>query len=174
MVNKIKAYNIFITSWGWVSFAADQDGVRLLILPEKNREDVVAETEKMASLVNSVEKNEPCVELVKKIEDYFKGDKVDFSNTQVNLKRYSAFQKKILQTVKKIPYGETRSYKEVAEISGYPKAYRSVGTTMKHNSIPLIIPCHRVIKSDGNLGGFSAKGGINLKKRMLNLESKFN
>ena len=81
------------------------------------------------------------------------------------------FQKKVLLTVKEIPYGQTLSYREVAEIAGYPKAYTAVGTTMKHNHIPLIIPCHRVIKSDEGLGGFSARGGIGLKEKMLNLES---
>ncbi|MBU4603171.1 MGMT family protein, partial [bacterium] len=77
-----------------------------------------------------------------------------------------------LQTVRKIPYGETRSYKEAAEAAGCPRAYRAVGNTMRNNPLPLIIPCHRVIKSDGSLGGFSGKEGIVLKKKMIDLESE--
>ncbi|MGB2782790.1 MAG: MGMT family protein, partial [Atribacterota bacterium] len=89
----------------------------------------------------------------------------------LNLDNYTNFQKKILQTVKKNPYGGIRSYKEVAETAGYPLACRAVGNTMRNNPLPLIIPCHRVIKSDGGLGGFSGKEGIALKKKMIDWES---
>jgi len=171
MSKAMQGYDVFLTSWGWASMAIDSLGVRFLILPEKNKEDVVFESEKMMKLVNLTGKNNKCQDLIQKIIDYFNGIKVDFSKYQVNLSGYTTFQEKILQTVKEIPYGETLSYKEVAEISGYPGAYRAVGSTMRHNNIPLIIPCHRVIKSDNGLGGFSARGGIDLKKEMLNLES---
>ena len=73
-------------------------------------------------------------------------------------------------TAKEIPYGETRTYRWLAEQSGFPRAYRAVGGVMKINPLPLIIPCHRIIGSKGQLTGFSARGGEELKRRMLVLE----
>ena len=68
------------------------------------------------------------------------------------------FQKKVLLETLKIPRGQTRTYKQIASRIGHPKAYRAVGTALKRNPIPIIIPCHRVIKSDGTLGNYSGEG----------------
>ncbi len=67
-----------------------------------------------------------------------------------------------------MPYGETRSYKWLAGEAGSPRAYRAVGQAMAKNPFPLVVPCHRVVASDGSLGGFS--GGLDLKKALLDLE----
>jgi len=171
MLRSKENYKIFHTSWGWVSIGIDSQGVKFLILPEKNKEDVLFETEKIGKMMSQIGDNKSCRDLEKEIVNYFEGTKVDFSKYPLNLSGYSMFQKKVLLIVQKIPYGKTMSYKQVAEIAGYPGAYRAVGTTMKLNNIPLIIPCHRVIKSNGSLGGFSANGGTGLKERMLILES---
>ena len=80
------------------------------------------------------------------------------------------FEKKVLREVLKIPIGEVRSYKWVARRIGKPKAYRAVANALRKNPYPLLIPCHRVIKSDGKLGGYS--GGKSLKKELINLEKK--
>lgn len=77
------------------------------------------------------------------------------------------FQLKVYRQVAAIPYGETRSYSEIALSVGHPNAYRAVGTVMSHNRLPLVIPCHRVVASSG-LGGYG--GGLDLKKRLLRLE----
>jgi len=164
-------YVIFLTAWGWAGFAADQKGLRILVLPEERKEDVLCKIKETIGDNDIKEENNGFEKLIQKIKEYFEGKKVDFLDWQLNLDNYTNFQKKILQTVRKIPYGETRSYKWVAQAAGYPRAYRAVGNTMRNNPIPLIIPCHRVIKSNGMLGGFSGKEGIALKKRMIDLES---
>jgi O-6-methylguanine DNA methyltransferase len=82
--------------------------------------------------------------------------------------RGTPFEKKVWSALKKIPYGRTRSYKEIAETIGHPKAFRAVGNANGRNSIPLIIPCHRVIESNGGLGGFGH--GLKVKKQLLKLE----
>lgn len=82
--------------------------------------------------------------------------------------RGTFFEKKVWSALKKIPYGQTRSYKEIAEGIGHPKAFRAVGNANGRNSIPLIIPCHRVIESNGGLGGFGH--GLKVKKQLLKLE----
>jgi len=70
--------------------------------------------------------------------------------------------------VAKIPYGETLSYREVALRAGFPRAFRAAGGALGRNPLPIIVPCHRVIRSDGGLGGFG--GGIEIKKFLLELE----
>jgi methylated-DNA-[protein]-cysteine S-methyltransferase len=86
----------------------------------------------------------------------------------VDLSSGTAFQRKVWRALTKIPYGQTRSYAWVARAIGAPKALRAVGTACGANPVPLIIPCHRVIASDGSLGGFG--GGLRLKRRLLRLE----
>ncbi len=78
------------------------------------------------------------------------------------------FQKKVWSALTKIPYGQTRSYRDVAKSVGNPKAFRAVGNANGQNPIPLIVPCHRVIESNGGLGGFGH--GIKVKKRLLDFE----
>ncbi|MFH1397518.1 MAG: MGMT family protein [Candidatus Omnitrophota bacterium] len=80
------------------------------------------------------------------------------------------FAKKVYKAVLSIPLGEVRTYKWVAKKCGHPKAFRAVGQILKHNPYPLIIPCHRVIKSDNNMGGYNQ--GIKPKKILLDLEKK--
>lgn len=75
------------------------------------------------------------------------------------------FEKKVWETLRKIPYGETRTYKWLAEEIGHPQAFRAVGNALGKNPLPIIFPCHRVIEADGSLGGYS--GGIDIKRRLL-------
>ena len=80
------------------------------------------------------------------------------------------FEKKVLKEVMKIPLGETRTYKEIANLAGRPGAWRAAAQALKKNPFPLFIPCHRVINSNGKLGGYSLGKGI--KKDLINLEKK--
>ena len=82
----------------------------------------------------------------------------------------SPFRKKVLETQRKIPYGKTCSYQEVARMVGNQKAFRAVGSANAQNPLPLYFPCHRIICSDGSLGGFG--GGLITKKFLLSLEQK--
>ena len=84
--------------------------------------------------------------------------------------RGTDFQMAVWRALLDIPYGETRSYKEIAEQAGSPKAFRAAGMANNRNPIAIIIPCHRVIGSDGTLVGYG--GGMEIKKRLLELESK--
>jgi O-6-methylguanine DNA methyltransferase len=86
----------------------------------------------------------------------------------LDLSAGTAFQQAVWQALCRIPYGETRSYAWVAGQIGRPRATRAVGSACGANPIPVIVPCHRVIASDGSLGGFSC--GLKWKKRLLALE----
>ena len=83
----------------------------------------------------------------------------------------SNFKKLVFEKIDKIPYGETRSYKDIAIAIGKPNSYRAVANACAKNPLPIIRPCHRVIRSDGKIGGYSAKGGIVLKRALLKCES---
>jgi methylated-DNA-[protein]-cysteine S-methyltransferase len=81
----------------------------------------------------------------------------------------SAFQTSVWNELKKIPYGKTKTYKEIAVSADNPKSCRAVGNACGKNPIPIFIPCHRVVGSDGNLTGYA--GGINIKKKLLEIEN---
>ena len=99
---------------------------------------------------------------------YFSGETVSFSEYPLDLSRQAPFHRRALLAARRIPRGEVRTYAWVAARAGSPRAARAVGQAMSRNTIPLIIPCHRVIASDGGLGGFG--GGLELKRALLLLE----
>ena len=92
----------------------------------------------------------------------------------MNIKKntLTVFEQNVLKELMLIPEGQTKSYKEIARLIGKPSAYRAVANACAKNPYPKIIPCHRVVKSDGSLGGYSATGGIKMKRKLLNQESK--
>lgn len=107
-------------------------------------------------------------DVIEQLQEYFAGQRRIF---RLALKpRGTEFQRAVWSELEKIPYGETISYKELAVRIGKPKAIRAVGAANGANPIPIIVPCHRVIGNDGSLTGFG--GGLPLKKRLLELESR--
>ena len=102
-------------------------------------------------------------------DEYFKGKRKTF-DVPITF-HGSDFKVKIWKALHTIPYGETRSYGEVAAITGNPKASRAVGMANKRNPIPIIVPCHRVIGHDGSLTGYA--GGLKLKSQLIELEKNF-
>jgi len=110
--------------------------------------------------------------LAAKLSDFLEGKDPHFDMDDFALldtAKLTAFTRKVLLTLfTKVPRGTVVSYKELAELSGYPKAVRAVGSVMAKNPFPLIIPCHRVIKSDSSLGNYGP--GKKLKEHFLKLE----
>ncbi|MDP9249656.1 MAG: MGMT family protein [bacterium] len=84
--------------------------------------------------------------------------------------RGTVFQKKVWKELLKIPTGKTLTYKELAAKVGKPRAVRAVANAVGANPMPPVIPCHRVVRSDGTLGGYSARGGIKIKRKLLQKE----
>lgn len=105
--------------------------------------------------------------LYQDISRYLSGEKVDFSQYETDLSSLSEFQQLVLNETRKIPYGETITYSELARCIGKEKAVRAVGTALSKNPYPIIIPCHRVVARSGD-GGY--RGGMELKKRLLEME----
>jgi O-6-methylguanine DNA methyltransferase len=104
---------------------------------------------------------------IKELRDYFSGGPGAF-NQEVKFLTGTEFEKKVWSVLPEIPFGETRSYKWVAEKTGNPAAVRAVGRALSKNPVPVVIPCHRVIESDGSIGGYSS--GVDVKRRLLEME----
>jgi len=106
--------------------------------------------------------------LVKKeLTEYFEKGRRDFTCGTV-FTEGTGFEKLVWDTLREVPYGETRTYKWMAERIGKPHAFRAVGNALAKNPIPIIFPCHRIIESDGSLGGYSS--GVDVKRRLLEIE----
>ena len=103
---------------------------------------------------------------LRQLEEYFAGTRRSF-DVPLSLKG-TEFQKKVWHALKEIPYGHTACYQEVAAMIGNEKASRAIGNANHHNPVVIIVPCHRVIRADGSIGGYG--GGIERKKYLLNLE----
>lgn len=117
--------------------------------------------------IDGVRKKTKAIEqVIKEITEYFKGERIEFS-FKMNEKA-SPFQKKVFGYLKTIPYGKTRTYSDVAMAIGDKRYARACGRAIGKNPIMIAIPCHRVIRKDNTLGGFS--GGVENKKILLNLE----
>jgi O-6-methylguanine DNA methyltransferase len=99
--------------------------------------------------------------------EYLSGKRAFFS-VPVDLSEIGEFQRRVLETARRIPFGEARPYAWVAERIGRPRAVRAVGTALGRNPVPFILPCHRVWRSDGGLGGYLF--GVEIKSRLLELE----
>lgn len=104
----------------------------------------------------------------KELADYFAGRLRSFT-IPCDLSVLPSFTQAVLRVTSRIPHGEVRSYRWVAQCLKKPKATRAVGNALARNPIPIIIPCHRVVRSDGTLGGFAL--GVKWKKRLLELEN---
>ncbi len=109
--------------------------------------------------------------LVRRLQAFAAGEPVDFEAVLVDLDGLTAFRRRVLEMCRRIPYGTTLTYGQLATRAGSPGAARAVGACMAANRIPLVIPCHRVVAGDGGLGGFSSPGGTSMKRRLLKMEA---
>jgi methylated-DNA-[protein]-cysteine S-methyltransferase len=172
-------YTIFKTKWGYFGLAANEKGLFRTVLPcpalKITKKYLVAHVRRSASEVGGLDSPKFDKNLLKSLQNkiiaYFEGKPVSF-NESLDLAELTSFTRKTLAACKKIPSGETVTYSQLAAMVGKPNAGRAVGNALAKNPIPLIIPCHRVIRSDGSLGQFSAPGGTALKRKLIALESR--
>jgi len=170
-MQKTTKYTIFQTKWGYFGLAGTEYGLCRTQLPGSKAEKIKSLL--LKNLPNPQYDKSFCKILQQQITAYFEGTCVNFSrDIPLILDGFSSFGKTVLTTCREIEIGQTITYGQLAKKAGRPNASRAVGSTLAKNPLPLIIPCHRIIRSDGKMGGFSAPGGITLKKKMLELESQ--
>ena len=162
-------YDVFETPAGWMGVVASDKGLRRTTLPQAYAEDCVEQ------LGDALERALPSPDRFERLRDkltrYFDGDDVSFADEPLDIEDASAFHRAAWDACRSIPKGETRTYKWLAEQAGNPLAPRAAGQAMAKNRLAIVIPCHRVIASDGSLRGYG-KGAtrLDLKQRLLDLE----
>ena len=161
-------YAVFRTKWGYFGLAGTDKALLRTCLPVSQPgkakrcllKGLPAKCDR--TLFNTLQRQ---------IIAYFEGTYVDFDrNIPIVLDGFSQFAGRVLTACRNIRFGQTLTYGQLAKKAGNPTAARAIGRVMASNPLPLIIPCHRVICSDGRIGGFSARGGTKLKNRLLQLE----
>ncbi|EQB63447.1 MAG: hypothetical protein RBG1_1C00001G1026 [candidate division Zixibacteria bacterium RBG-1] len=160
-------YTAMDTELGKIYLAGSDKGLKKLALHSREWHKFVEKVgkENRAKLV--LEEGQ-LKNILKKLKNYLAGEKVEFKE-KLDWEGFTPFQKKVWAQMLKIPYGQTRNYKWLAEKIKI-KSPRAVGQACGSNPLPIVVPCHRVIASDGSLGGFG--GGLGLKAKLLNLEGK--
>ncbi len=163
-------YDVFKTKLGWMAVIVSSKGIRRTTLPQPTPEDC------LTALGNDVRDamliDTPLSELRKKLDDYFQGKPVAFDQP-LDYADARPFSKAAWEACRSIPDGETRSYAWLAAQAGRPGAPRAAGQAMARNPLPILVPCHRVVASDGSLCGFgSGKNALALKQQLLDLDRK--
>ncbi len=149
------------TCKGIVFFSYTNKGLYSLRFPWKNLPE--------AARITETENNLPWVEnFTNCVQNYFLGKNVDFTSFPIDYSDVPLFSAEVLKKTHLVPYNKITSYGALAAATDSPRAYRGVGRVLARNRLPLVIPCHRVIKTDGGLGGFSS--GLSWKTFMLELE----
>lgn len=168
----------FETAFGPMSLASTERGIVACSLPGERKELGGARRSPADHVRAWLDRHMPRAEIregtgrngpaIAAVRDYLAGRRRDL-DLPLDL-RGTAFQKKVWTTLRRVPYGGTISYGELAARAGHPRASRACGSANGSNPVPLFVPCHRTIASGGKLGGFG--GGLELKSRLLELEQR--
>ncbi len=157
----VSSYAVFLTAAGWAGIQVSTVGIQRVILPRASANEVRGMFEGV------VENQDTGNDLQKRLGEYFSGKYTEFPD-YLDLSWATAFQRRVWEATRAIPYGQTQSYRWLAEKINQPGAARAVGQALGKNPVPVIVPCHRVLASGGVLGGFT--GGLDMKKYLLGLE----
>lgn len=163
---------LFDCALGLTGIAWSPRGVTRLQLPEKDH----SSTERRLAARSSSTAAEPpalIAEAIRQLQSYFTGAPVELDAIALDLDGVGTFHRVIYARTRRLRWGETATYGEIARQAGAPGAARAVGHAMARNRIPVIIPCHRVLASGDKMGGFSAYGGVITKQRLLELEGVY-
>lgn len=160
-------YTILDFPLGKIFLAKSEKGLTLASsLKNRNRFEEITEFFKRKSILLELQRKKFHQE-EKLFSQYFEGKKEDFTSLRLDFISGTPYQRKVWLETRKIPYGKTGTYKSLAEKMNH-RGYRSIGQALSRNPLLIVIPCHRVLSSDGSIGGFT--GGLELKKFLLRLE----
>ncbi|MGH6763864.1 MAG: methylated-DNA--[protein]-cysteine S-methyltransferase [Phyllobacterium sp.] len=163
-------YHVFETALGFIGIAWNANGVRRLHLPAESRD---ATEQHMLSRLREPSPTTPPApmeRIVAMIRQYAQGHPADFSGVTLDLDGVTPLYRTIYEATRRIGWGETLTYAELAASAGFEGKAWEVGQAMGRNPVTLIIPCHRVLAAGNRIGGFSAPGGTQTKLQMLQLE----
>jgi methylated-DNA-[protein]-cysteine S-methyltransferase len=159
---------VFPSSLGWMAAIGCQQGLKALAFGQSTPKAAIEALG--PEWIEGARQGQWNPALVRRLQAFASGTPDDFHDIEVDSGPQTTFQQRVLRYCREIPLGETLTYAQLAAKAGSPNAARAVGNCMARNRIPLVIPCHRVVGSDGRLHGFSATGGLSMKQRLLDLE----
>lgn len=163
-MNQQGQYCVFSTVWGDCGFAVQDGRINRVCLPCEEAMFV----EKTLTECGSLEFVSGLMQPVQhRIQAYFRGEPVSFKDVLLCETGQSPFCRHVYRALRRVSPGTTVNYAELASRAGHDRAARAVGRAMAINPTPLLVPCHRVVTASGGLGGFSARGGVAVKKRLL-------
>src|SRR5262245_22214579 len=171
-MDAVAARFAFPSELGWMAIAYRGTSLVRLTFGHPSAAAAVASLE-VDDGIATIDRGAPpawVAKLAGRLQSYAAGNEEKFDNVPLDLAHLSAFQARVVRACRKIGRGEVRSYGELAAAAGSAGAARAVGSVMAKNRYPIIVPCHRVVGSAGSIGGFSARDGINMKQRMLEIE----
>ncbi|MFH1023822.1 MAG: methylated-DNA--[protein]-cysteine S-methyltransferase [Planctomycetota bacterium] len=157
----------FRTPWGWAALEGRGTTLEAFLLPRRSRRALLAHLKR--SWPDAIPRPGAFGATRRRLLRYFAGNPVRFPE-KIALPGTGAFGRKILAAARRIPWGRTVSYGEIARAAGRPGAARAAGGALGANPLPVIIPCHRVTGAGGAIGGYSGIGGRATKRRLLRLE----
>lgn len=160
-------YELMQTDWGHFAYVAESDQLVATFLPGPRKSIERAIRSRYPDAVEGVN---TLPRFKSEVDDYFNGVPTIFT-VCIGWSNTSPFYRRVLEVCRRIPFGQTASYADLARAVGQPGAARAVGGAMRSNRMPLVVPCHRVLSSDGALGGFSAPNGSKDKLRLLRHEN---
>ncbi|HXC93090.1 MAG TPA: methylated-DNA--[protein]-cysteine S-methyltransferase [Geobacteraceae bacterium] len=166
---KETGYSVFTSSFGVGGVVSSKSGLVEIFLPFAGLGESELRAEILSRYPDSGENRWYSAKAAEELQGYFSGALTEFS-LPLDLEQLSCFGKAVSSYVAGIGYGEVRTYTEVAAAAGSPRAARAVGSVMAANRLPVIIPCHRVVSSDGSMCGYSAPGGVSTKRLLLEME----
>ena len=160
------SYASMDSPFGTLLLASTKRGLVRVGLPNQNSDELLAD---LAARVSPRVLEAPAEldEVRRELDLYFAG-KLDHFDLPLDWRLSSGFRQRVLRAIDRIPYGQTRSYTEMARRAGNERAVRAAGTACGSNPIPLVVPCHRVLRTSGALGGYG--GGLPMKQALLELE----
>jgi len=160
------AYASADSPFGPLLLAQTQRGLVRVGLPNQDADELLADLAERVS-PRVLEAPAQLDEVRRELELYFEG-KLDSFDLALDWRLSGGFRQRVLRAINHIPYGQTRSYTEMARKAGNERAVRAAGTACGSNPIPLVVPCHRVLRTGGALGGYG--GGLPMKQALLELE----
>jgi methylated-DNA-[protein]-cysteine S-methyltransferase len=159
---------VFSSNLGWILVAWQGDQLTRISFGHSSPAEAAKSAE--CEPIESAKVPKWIAGLIAKIKKFAAGEKVDWGELPLAQERQTEFQRKVQEACRKIPRGEVWSYGELAAAAGAPGAARAVGSVMRTNRFPLIVPCHRVVAAGGKLGGFSCPAGVEMKLKLLAAE----
>jgi methylated-DNA-[protein]-cysteine S-methyltransferase len=152
--------------FGPLLVAVTARGLVRLSYPDRDPEEELAEVARLVS-PRVLESARSTDEVRRELDEYFGGRRTEFE-VPVDLTGVDGFRRRILEATARIPFGGLRTYRQVAERAGNVRAVRAAGNALGSNPIPIVVPCHRVVRTGGGLGGYT--GGLERKELLLRLE----